>query len=162
MARLAPAHCGTCGFFLQLAGSMRGAFGVCGNELAQSDGRVVSVEHGCGAHSEVQVEPLPAVEVDEPVYDDGDDVELRETVAPAWVVDESGAVELVGAQPGSVGAAADLVPAAEGETEQPHADTGDAGPEPDAVTVTAEVVVEGQQDEGADGEQHDADEGEPR
>ena len=66
MARLAPAHCGTCGFYLRLAGSMRAAFGVCGNELALSDGRVVSVEHGCGAHSEAMPE-LSDVELADPV-----------------------------------------------------------------------------------------------
>jgi hypothetical protein len=34
MARSAPGSCGTCGFFLTLAGSLRGAFGVCGNAYA--------------------------------------------------------------------------------------------------------------------------------
>jgi len=55
MARSAPAHCGTCGFFLPLDGSLRAGFGACGNEMAPVDGRVVSVEYGCGAHSEVSV-----------------------------------------------------------------------------------------------------------
>jgi hypothetical protein len=55
MARSAPAHCGTCGFFLPLEGSLRAGFGACGNEMAPVDGRVVSVEYGCGAHSEVSV-----------------------------------------------------------------------------------------------------------
>jgi hypothetical protein len=55
MARSAPARCGTCGFFLPLAGTLRGGFGACGNEMAPGDGRVVSVEYGCGAHSEVSV-----------------------------------------------------------------------------------------------------------
>ena len=54
MARAAPAHCGTCGFFLPLAGSLRAAFGVCGNELrARPTAPVVHVEFGCGAHSDV-------------------------------------------------------------------------------------------------------------
>jgi hypothetical protein len=56
MARQAPAHCGTCGFYLPLAGSLRAAFGVCGNEITSTDGRVVSVEYGCGAHSEAVVD----------------------------------------------------------------------------------------------------------
>jgi hypothetical protein len=60
MARNAPAHCGTCGFFLPIAGSLRAGFGVCGNEMAAADGQAVSVEHGCGAHSDVIVdEPVP-------------------------------------------------------------------------------------------------------
>ena len=30
------ARCGTCGFYLRLAGSLQAAFGVCGNELAST------------------------------------------------------------------------------------------------------------------------------
>ena len=41
MASRRPAHCGTCGFYLPLAGSLRAAFGVCGNEITVHDGRVV-------------------------------------------------------------------------------------------------------------------------
>ncbi|QIZ39522.1 DUF3027 domain-containing protein [Saccharopolyspora sp. ASAGF58] len=70
IARSAPGACGTCGFFLKLAGSMGGAFGVCANELAPADGRVVSVEFGCGAHSEVEVDASSTVPVAEVVYDD--------------------------------------------------------------------------------------------
>jgi hypothetical protein len=70
MARGAPASCGTCGFYLPLAGSLRAGFGVCGNEIAPADGRVVSVEYGCGAHSEVEVEMTSSVPVAELVYDD--------------------------------------------------------------------------------------------
>jgi hypothetical protein len=69
-ARLAPGACGTCGFFVKLAGSMGSAFGVCANELAPADGRVVSVEFGCGAHSEVEVDVSSTVPVAEIVYDD--------------------------------------------------------------------------------------------
>ncbi|MDT0260822.1 DUF3027 domain-containing protein [Jatrophihabitans lederbergiae] len=56
MARQAPAHCGTCGFFLPLADSLRAAFGVCANEYVATDGRIVAVEFGCGAHSDTVVE----------------------------------------------------------------------------------------------------------
>jgi hypothetical protein len=73
MARNAPAHCGTCGFYLPLAGSLSAGFGVCGNEITDTDGQVVSVEFGCGAHSEVRVEVAPLVDVAELVYDDGED-----------------------------------------------------------------------------------------
>jgi hypothetical protein len=34
---------------------MRTLFGVCTNEYAPDDARVVSYDHGCGAHSEVAV-----------------------------------------------------------------------------------------------------------
>ncbi|WP_300018007.1 DUF3027 domain-containing protein [Pseudonocardia sp.] len=75
MARAAPGTCGTCGFFLSLAGSMRGAFGVCGNEYAPADGAVVAVGFGCGAHSDVVVDAVSPVAVAELVYDDGVDLE---------------------------------------------------------------------------------------
>jgi len=72
MARQAPAHCGTCGFMVPLAGSLRAAFGVCANEITSTDGRVVSVEFGCGAHSEVRVDAPSAAEPVGEVYDDGE------------------------------------------------------------------------------------------
>ena len=72
MARQAPAPCGTCGFLLPLAGSLQAGFGVCGNEFTEADGRVVSVEYGCGAHSNVRAEATALAERGEPVYDDGD------------------------------------------------------------------------------------------
>ncbi len=75
MARQAPARCGTCGFWLPLAGSLRAGFGVCGNEITSSDGRVVSVEYGCGAHSQAEVEVPPLSQPAAVVYDDGADIE---------------------------------------------------------------------------------------
>ncbi|MHA6621854.1 DUF3027 domain-containing protein [Pseudonocardia sp. DLS-67] len=75
MARAAPATCGTCGFFFPLAGALRGAFGVCGNEYSPADGAAVDVGFGCGAHSDVQPDSTPAVTVAELVYDDGVDLE---------------------------------------------------------------------------------------
>jgi Protein of unknown function (DUF3027) len=75
MARAAPAPCGICGFFLPLAGSLGGAFGVCGNEFSPADGSVVDVGFGCGAHSDVQPESSSPVAVAELVYDDGVDLE---------------------------------------------------------------------------------------
>jgi hypothetical protein len=57
IARSAPAACATCGFFVPLAGGLRQAFGACANEYAPDDGRVVAVDHGCGAHSEAVVLP---------------------------------------------------------------------------------------------------------
>ncbi len=57
IAAAAPATCASCGFLMLMAGSLRRAFGVCANEYSPSDGRVVSVDHGCGAHSEAAVMP---------------------------------------------------------------------------------------------------------
>ena len=53
--RDAHATCSTCGFFLPMAGVLRAVFGVCANEWATDDGSVVSLDHGCGAHSETDV-----------------------------------------------------------------------------------------------------------
>jgi len=78
------ARCGSCGFYLLLAGALRPVFGVCGNVYAPDDGRAVSVDHGCGAHSEAlggsveaPVEELPMVyddsEVETVMVSDGGD-----------------------------------------------------------------------------------------
>jgi hypothetical protein len=75
MARAAPGRCATCAFFLPLAGSLRAAFGVCANEYSPADGAVVEVGFGCGAHSDVQPDPVSPVAVAELVYDDGVDLE---------------------------------------------------------------------------------------
>lgn len=58
MAKQAPGQCVGCGFLLPMAGGMRALFGVCGNGQAPDDGQVVSLDHGCGAHSETLVEPV--------------------------------------------------------------------------------------------------------
>lgn len=76
-ARQAPGACGTCGFYLPLAGSLAAAFGVCGNEYSPADGAVVAVEFGCGAHSDVDPDTGPNVPVAALVYDDGVDLEVR-------------------------------------------------------------------------------------
>lgn len=52
LAMSAPKPCQSCGFFIPITGALRGAFGVCANAVAPDDGRVVSTDHGCGAHSE--------------------------------------------------------------------------------------------------------------
>ena len=76
MTKQAPGVCETCGFFVRLQGSMGVLFGACANAYSPSDGSVVSVDHGCGAHSSVphedRAEELPApawetIEWDEPV-----------------------------------------------------------------------------------------------
>jgi hypothetical protein len=52
LAHAAPGHCSTCGFLVLLGGPLGRVFGACANEYAPDDGRVVSMDHGCGAHSE--------------------------------------------------------------------------------------------------------------
>jgi hypothetical protein len=70
LAQSAPAKCWSCGFLVRLAGPLADTFGVCANEFANDDGRVVAFLHGCGAHSDAQLRkkqlppPLP-----DPVFD---------------------------------------------------------------------------------------------
>ena len=75
-AQQATAPCSSCGFYLPLAGALRRTFGVCANAWSPSDGRVVSLDHGCGAHSETDVEAAPERRADGPIVDDLHDVEL--------------------------------------------------------------------------------------
>jgi hypothetical protein len=63
MARHAPGPCRTCGFWLPLAGSLRGMLGACGNAYAPADGRVVTADYGCGAHSQATLAAGEPVEV---------------------------------------------------------------------------------------------------
>ena len=96
IAEAAPAPCASCGFLTPLAGSLRQLFGVCTNAFSPSDGRVVSYDHGCGAHSEVAVLPAP-VEVTAPLIDEvGYDVIAVRPVAhtPGSVDDTAGPEEL--------------------------------------------------------------------
>jgi hypothetical protein len=70
IAQAAPDSCRSCGFLVRIAGAMADSFGVCANGDANDDGRVVTFDHGCGAHSEVRLarkhEPPP---LPEPVHD---------------------------------------------------------------------------------------------
>jgi hypothetical protein len=97
IALAAPAKCTTCGFFLPLAGSMRQAFGVCANEYSPDDGKVVSGDHGCGAHSEVAVLPGP-IEITPRAADeiDYDVIALHPIAHAPGSVDDSAPAEDLG------------------------------------------------------------------
>ncbi len=69
-AEKARARCTTCGYFLPMAGALRTLFGVCANEWSPSDGLVVSLDHGCGAHSETDVAAAAATPVPGPLVND--------------------------------------------------------------------------------------------
>ncbi len=121
MARQAPAPCGTCGFLLPLAGSLSGAFGVCANDVADTDGAVVSVEYGCGAHSGVVAEPTRLGEAPEVVWDDGDEITPNEvSTAPG-----SEAAPEPEAAPGSDGTAEASVAQHDGVAAEAEPETGD-------------------------------------
>ncbi|MBN6056176.1 DUF3027 domain-containing protein [Nonomuraea sp. RK-328] len=95
IAHAAPAQCSTCGFYWLLAGGLRHMFGVCANEYAPDDGKVVAADHGCGAHSEAAVMP-PPVEQASPILDDlgYDLIEEEQGGKHKGSVDEPAAEEL--------------------------------------------------------------------
>ncbi len=109
-------ECLSCGFLIPLSGALGQLFGVCANAWSPDDGKVVSLDHGCGAHSETDVEPGPSDWPDaEPLIDETT-VELVE-VAPAAEAE----VEAIG--PGAAEAAAETESetVAEAPAEEPAA-----------------------------------------
>ncbi len=83
LAQSAPHHCRSCGFLVRIAGPLTDTFGVCANGDANDDGRVVSVDHGCGAHSEVRLakkhepQPLPGPRLRHPQHRRGRELLAR-------------------------------------------------------------------------------------
>lgn len=64
-------HCESCAFFLPLAGSMGRLFGVCANRWSPDDGKVVSLDHGCGEHSDIEPPMQKGLwPENSPIYDD--------------------------------------------------------------------------------------------
>lgn len=108
--RKAHATCSTCGFFVPMAGALRAIFGVCANEWAADDGSVVSLDHGCGAHSETDLPdqgpewPINPSRVDDhlmvPLSTNG--LDLREGRSIAELAAEQG--DDVDAEPGGASA----------------------------------------------------------
>jgi hypothetical protein len=95
IATAAPAQCSTCGFFLPMAGALRLVFGVCANEYAPDDGRVVAVDHGCGAHSETLVSVDASRVAATPVIDElGYDLVDSSSVDAGVDVEDDAAAEL--------------------------------------------------------------------
>jgi hypothetical protein len=70
LAHAAPAPCATCGFYVPLSGELGRLFGACANAYAPDDGRVVSADHGCGAHSESVAAEAAAARAVTPVIDE--------------------------------------------------------------------------------------------
>ncbi len=59
VAVASAAECRTCGFMVPLQGALGQVFGVCANAWSPDDGRVVSYDHGCGAHSQTDADAPP-------------------------------------------------------------------------------------------------------
>lgn len=90
------AACASCGFLVPLQGSLGTVFGVCANAWSPDDGKVVSLDHGCGAHSETEAEAPPS---DWPAPDPLIDEMRVEVVAHAPAVAAAAADESVVAEP---------------------------------------------------------------
>ena len=83
--------CSTCGFFIPLKGELNLLFGVCANKWSPDDGRVVSVAHGCGEHSEIEPpEPSHLWVQSKPAFDD-----LHIDIIAQAPREERGSVELI-------------------------------------------------------------------
>ncbi len=94
VAVAAEKPCSTCGFLVLLAGSMRAVFGVCANEWSPDDGRVVSMDHGCGAHSETDA-PAPRSEWPAPPADAGLEIVTRDQTSAEVAADDEPAPDEV-------------------------------------------------------------------
>lgn len=86
IARLADHKCSTCAWLLPIGGTLGQAFGVCAHDMSPSDGHIVAMDHGCGAHSDAVAEPshVPVTEliIDENTFIDVDvrDADVRDVV----------------------------------------------------------------------------------
>ena len=154
--RKAHATCSTCGFFVPMAGALRAIFGVCANEWATDDGSVVSLDHGCGAHSETDLPdqgpewPINPSRVDDhlmvPLSTNG--LDLREGRSIAELTAEQG--DDVDAEPG--GAPAEDVADASGRGTGAESPAQDADAPADAAkTTTDSDAQEAQAEDGAAG-----------
>lgn len=131
------APCSTCAFFVPLTGSMRLAFGACANEWSPSDGRVVSVDHGCGAHSQTDAErrqsewpdPDPlvdtgavvSIDLNEPDPEPEPEVE-PEAEGEAEAEADDATAEIAVVEPAEEAAATDEAPASDETAEERPAD----------------------------------------
>jgi Protein of unknown function (DUF3027) len=93
IARAAEHNCASCGFLVLMRGAMSRVFGVCANEYAPDDARVVSFDHGCGAHSEGLV--MQTAPMSDEIAVVTDDVVAQELVAEELVAEAVAADELV-------------------------------------------------------------------
>lgn len=137
VARLADHQCSTCAWLLPIGGLLGQAFGVCAHDMSPSDGHIVALDHGCGAHSDVKVEASP-IPVTDLIIDD-----------EAYVSVDRGAP--IDAESDDAGSAAESVAPADDVTdaEEAHDDAGEGDVTPPEGVVADEDVVE---DDGEQGE----------
>ena len=163
--RKAHATCSTCGFFVPMAGALRAIFGVCANEWATDDGSVVSLDHGCGAHSETDLPdqgpewPINPSRVDDhlmvPLSTNGLDLREGRSIA-----------ELAAQQPDDVdgepgGAPDENATDAPGPASSTEPSVQDADPDAATTTVDSDGVVDNAARADAKGSAERADATEP-
>ena len=152
--RKAHATCSTCGFFVPMAGALRAIFGVCANEWATDDGSVVSLDHGCGAHSETDLPdqgpewPINPSRVDDhlmvPLSTNG--LDLREGRSIVELAAEQ--ADDANAEPGGASAEDTADALAQGAGAESPAQDAD-GPADTAKTTTDSDAQEAQAEDGA-------------
>ena len=132
-----------------MAGALRAIFGVCANEWAADDGSVVSLDHGCGAHSETDLPdqgpewPINPSRVDDhlmvPLTTNG--LDLREGRSIAELADEQ--ADDANADPGGAPAEDSADTAGQG--------TGAESPAQDADAVKTTTDSDAQEAQAEDG-----------
>lgn len=154
-ALAASAACASCGFLVPLQGSLGQLFGVCANEWSPDDGKVVSYDHGCGAHSETDAEqPASEWPAADPMIDELslESVDLAATRAAARAaVEEPAAAEEPAADTAAEdesdldAVAEDVVARGEFPADEPGVDAAEADePATSAVVPTDEADDEPQ------------------
>ncbi|TDU91094.1 DUF3027 family protein [Kribbella voronezhensis] len=94
IAQAVPYKCYSCGYWIRLNDSLGQAFGACANEMAPGDGRIVSYDYGCGAHSDVVIDAPDHPSTEHAFDTTGYDDLAMETVAEAdGVQDEPDVVQ---------------------------------------------------------------------
>jgi hypothetical protein len=146
IAQAVPYKCHSCGYWIRLADSLGQAFGVCANEMAPGEGRVVAYDYGCGAHSDAVIDQ-PDHPVAEHAFDTTgyDTLELSDAAAKAAALEADAIeaeVDVTEAAAEEIAGATDTPTAA--ETEVPAAD--DIA-EDDAVQAEVEAAAEPESDE---------------
>ena len=141
-AKAAEANCADCGFIVLLAGSLGTVFGVCANEWSPEDGKIVSLDHGCGAHSETDVIAQPHEWLQTEPYINELDLEVVESNAePA-----AHAVDYLESE----SQAEDAEQGAEQGTDESGADT-DTDPDPDTEAQADDPQATEAQPDGTEG-----------
>lgn len=123
----AASDCGSCGFLVLLQGSLGQVFGVCANEWSEDDGRVVSLDHGCGAHSETDVEPHPTDWPDDAPVIDEMTVEIVDLGAQPAAASDAAATEAASQTEPAAEAASQTEPVVETKSQAEPADDHDGG-----------------------------------